>query len=87
MQLPSAVPQPDGTARLFNYTPAAVGGTGSDIPLIMGLDTVEANRGVIETKADGRMLTFPGPGGYEVNWAPGAIHIPLTPAPSGHLCV
>ena len=32
-----------------------------------------------------RMLTLPGPGGYEIKFAPGAVHIPLTPAMSSHL--
>ena len=31
-----------------------------------------------------RMLTFPGPGGYEMKWAPGATRIPLQDAMSKH---
>ena len=31
------------------------------------------------------MLTFPGPGGYKVEWSPGTVHVPLQTAPSGHL--
>ena len=35
---------------------------------------------------DGKeQLTFPGPGGYKIEWAPGAVHVPLRAAPSGHL--
>lgn len=30
-------------------------------------------------------MTLPGPGGYEITWAPGAVRLPLEPAPSGHL--
>ena len=36
--------------------------------------------------AEGKeMLTFPGPGGYKIEWSPGAIHFKLEKAPSGHL--
>ena len=41
--------------------------------------------GVLETSPKGRFLTFLGPGGYEITWAPGAIRIPLEVTPSGHL--
>mgnify|MGYP003314368567 CR=1 FL=1 len=34
---------------------------------------------------DKRRMTIPGTGGYEIKWAPGAIHIPLVPAMSSHL--
>ena len=32
-------------------------------------------------------MTFPGPGGYKIVWEPGALHLPLSKAPSGHLCL
>ena len=33
------------------------------------------------------MLTFPGPGGYRIDWSPGTVHFPLRQAPSGHLVI
>ena len=32
-------------------------------------------------------MTLPGPGGYTITWAPGAMHIPLEKAATGHLYV
>ena len=63
------------------------GGSGAELPGLLGLRTIEEKRGVIETSLGQAYLTFPGPGGYTVNWAPGAVHLPLSKAPSGHLCV
>ena len=42
---------------------------------------------VLEMAAGKERLTFPGPGGYEIRWAPGARHMPLERAPSGHLII
>ena len=42
---------------------------------------------MIETTRGGAFLTFPGPGGYKIVWEPGALHLPLSKAPSGHLCL
>ena len=44
-----------------------------------------ARNGVLEMGNGKEMLTFPGPGGYEIRWAPGAVHMPLKRAMSGHL--
>ena len=30
---------------------------------------------------------FPGPGGYKIEWAPGAQHFDLANAPPGHLVI
>ena len=56
-----------------------------DTPLLYGLDSMEEKNGVLEMSPKGRFLTFPGPGGYQITWAPGAIRIPLEVTPSGHL--
>ena len=42
---------------------------------------------MIETSRGQAFLTFPGPGGYRIVWEPGALHLPLSKAPSGHLCI
>ena len=48
-----------------------------------------ASHGVILETAPGNdaskpMITIPGPGGYKIEWMPGAIRIPMEIAPSGH---
>ena len=43
--------------------------------------------GVLEIKEGAEYLTFPGPGGYEIVWQPGAVRIKLEKAPSGHLVI
>ena len=62
-------------------------GTGSSLPGLLGLRTIEKNNGVIETINGQAFLTFPGPGGYKIVWEPGALHMPLVKAPPGHLCL
>jgi hypothetical protein len=62
-------------------------GSGSNLPGLLGLRTIEEKRGVIETTCGQAFLTFPGPGGYRIVWEPGALHLPLSKAPSGHLCI
>ena len=42
---------------------------------------------VLEMTKGKERLTFPGPGGYTIQWAPGARHLPLESAPSGHLMI
>ena len=41
--------------------------------------------GVLEMGPGKERLSFPGPGGYTIQWSPGTRHFPLEPAPSGHL--
>ena len=85
-RIPVAVPVDDGSsAELFDYEVPLVEGNGSGLPLILGLRSVKEKNGVIETAAGKERLTFPGPGGYTIQWSPGTIHIPLEPAASGHL--
>ena len=93
MQVPIAVPlatpdgKPTGESAAMVFDAPCVEGSGSDLPLILGLRSISEKKGVLETDPEKRMLTLPGPGGYRVEWAPGAIHIPLTPAMSSHLMV
>ena len=76
----------DGCRLLRVEAPACSGG-GSTLPGRLGLRTIENKRGVIETTPEQAFLTFPRPGGYKILWEPGALHLPLTKAPSGHLCL
>ena len=55
------------------------------MPLILGLMPISAKNGVIETERGKECLTFPGPGGYKIEWPPGTVRIPLEKAMSNHL--
>ncbi len=84
--LPIACPVGDGQeAQAFNFETPLVEGTGSGLPLILGLRSMAEKQGVLEMGKGKERLSFPGPGGYKIEWSPGTIHLPLTPAPSGHL--
>ena len=65
----------------------AVQGAGSELPALLGLQSMQSNNGVVETGAQQKRLSFPGPGGYEITWSPGTIHFDLESAPSGHLLI
>ncbi len=41
----------------------------------------------LETRSGSEKLSFPGPGGYEIQWSPGTRHFNLQPAQSGHLMI
>ena len=75
-KIPVAIPDGDGSANLFDLETPLVGGSGSHLPIIMGLRTMTARNGVLEMGNSKEMLTFPGPGGYEIEWSPGAVHMP-----------
>ena len=88
---PTAAGSSDGdepeSARLVRIESPVCEGSGSNLPGLLGLRTIERNNGVIETGNGQAFLTFPGPGGYRIVWEPGALHMPLTKAQSGHLCI
>ena len=46
---------------------------------------MKGKQGVLEMSEGKERLTFPGPGGYKIEWSPGTLYIPLVAAPSGHL--
>ena len=78
----------DGTAdQVHRFDAPLVEGTGEDLPAILGLRSVKAKQGVIETENGKEMLSLPGPGGYEIKWSPGTQHIRLRNAPSGHMVI
>ena len=83
--VPVAIPDGTGKANLFDLETPLVGGSGSHLPIIIGLRTMSDKKGVLEMGKGQERLTFPGPGGYRIEWAPGAIHMPLERALSGHL--
>ncbi len=70
---------------LHHFETPTVEGTGEDLPGLLGLRSIRSKEGVVETGPGKEMLSFPGPGGYEIKWSPGTKHVPLRNAPSGHL--
>jgi hypothetical protein len=70
----------------FTFQAPTVEGGGSALPALLGLKSLTSKNAILEMSEGCEYLTFPGPGLYKIDWAPGAIHIPLQRAPSGHLC-
>ena len=62
-------------------------GSGSQLPLIVGLKSFKTKNAVLELEDGKEIMTFPGPGGYQINWSPGTVRIPMEQAMSGHLMV
>jgi hypothetical protein len=83
LELPIAVQQDNGT-HLHQLSSPIVEGDGEDLPGLLGLDSIERNRGILDT-GDKKRLIFPGPGKVQIILPPGSIEIPLEKAPSGHL--
>ena len=59
--------------------------TEDELPLILGLRSMQDRNAVLEMSKGKEVLTFLGPGGYIITWSPGTVHIPLSTAMSGHL--
>ena len=70
---------------MHTFEAPIVGGTGADLPALLGLKLLTRHNAVLEMMPGREQLTFPGQGGYQIEWSPGTVHIPLTRAPSGHL--
>ena len=83
MDIPIAVPHADGTSHQHTLSSPIVEGTGSELPGLLGLRSLEAARAILDT--GNKRLIFPGPGPLEIKLPPGSVEIPLHKAPSGHL--
>ena len=73
---------------LTDSTPArydAIVVRNSELPALLGLDSIEAQHGVIDTH--NLRLIYPGKGGIQYNLSPGTRVIKLVKARSGHLLV
>ena len=82
------MPTSEGGSKLHHFEiPCVEGDGGADLPALLGLKSISAHEGVIETKPSHERMTFPGPGGYEITWAPGAKHFKLEQENSGHLMI
>ena len=68
---------------ISNLNAPIVSGKGSDLPGLLGLQSLEASRAVLDV--GGRKLHLLGPGELQMTVPPGTRSIPLTKAPSGHL--
>ena len=54
------VPLTDGTAATMNWKPPIVEGSGSGLPGLLGLDSMEENRAILDI--GNKKLIYPGPG-------------------------
>ena len=87
LNVPIATTNRDGNTTQHSMRAPAVEGEGRELPALLGLRSMQAGDGVVETGVKQKRLTYPGPGGYEITWAPGAVHFDLESAPSGHLLI
>ena len=60
-----------------------VEGTGSELPGLLGLRSLESARAILDMGA--QRLIFPGQGPLTMELPPGTVEVPLQKAPSGHL--
>ena len=82
INLPIAIPTSEGT-QLHSITSPIVEGTGANLPGLLGLDSLRANRAMLDM--DKAQLIFPGPGDVKYDLPPGSTIVPLEVAHSGHL--
>ena len=88
VNFPIAINDRDGnSSTLHRFEAPVVEGDGDHLPGLLGLRSMRARKGVLEMTEGEERLTFPGPGGYTINWSPGTLHVPLRTAPSGHLVI
>jgi len=83
LDTPIAVGYADGTAHQHRFSSPIVDGSGAELPGLLGLRSIEGNRGIMDT--GNKKLIFPGKGEVEYALPPGSIVLPLEKAPSGHL--
>ena len=83
MEIPIAVPHTDGGSHQHTLTVPIVEGTGSELPGLLGLRSLESARAILDMGT--QRLIFPGQGPLTMELPPGTVEIPLQKAPSGHL--
>ena len=77
------MPLRGGKAKLHNLRAPIVEGTGSHLPGLLGLETLEAQGAILDMGR--QVLIFPGSGDVKIELPPGSHEIPLQKSPSGHL--
>ena len=85
VHLPIAIDSHGEGTRLSEFRAPSVGGLGKDLPALLGLKSMSRQGGVLEMTEGREYLTFPGSGGYQVEWSPGTRRYKLERATSGHL--
>lgn len=95
MTIPIAVPIKDDNdetthSELFTLEAPMVEdpvgqGRGEYLPIGLGLETMSCKSAVLEMDKGKQTLALPGPGGYMIEWAPGAKRMALESAMSPHL--
>ena len=85
MKCPVAIPHSDGITYQHTISTPIVEGSGENLPCLLGLQSLENDRAILDC-GNGK-LYYPGPGEIRIELPPGSIEIPLMKAPSGHLCV
>jgi len=76
-----SVPIALATGQLALYTAPVV--VGSELPALLGLETLERFGALIDVKH--RKIILPGPGGYQIKLSPSSVAHTLEKALSGHL--
>jgi len=82
---PIAVRYKNSPTTIDKFDTYVVKGDGSELPMIMGLDSLTEKDAVLVFRQGKRFLAMPGKGGYKIEWSPGTLLLPLEQAPSGHL--
>ena len=85
VRVPIALVDSEGQGVLHEYHAPVIGGTGKNLPALLGLQSMSRQNAVLEMAPGSEYLTLPGAGGYTVHWSPGTIRYKLEKAPSGHL--
>jgi hypothetical protein len=85
VHIPIAIDEQGDGTKMSEFRAPSVGGPGKALPALLGLRSMSRQGGVLEMAEGREYLTFPGPGGYQVEWSPGTRRYKLERAISGHL--
>ena len=80
-------PDSESVQRHDYEAPVLEGEHGQHCPGLLGLRSLQAKGAVLQLDVGKKLLTFPGPSGYKIEWGPGATHIKMESAPSGHYVI
>ena len=85
VNIPIAIEETDGSSHIHKFSAPTVTGMGSELPALLGLRSMLSMKAVLEMTEGEEYLTFPGPGGYKIEWSPGTKRHKLMRANTGHL--
>lgn len=69
--IPIAVKYKDRPATTTTYRTNIAQGSGSDLPAILGLKSMQQKDTVLILREGQEVMALPGPGGYKIEWSPG----------------